>query len=363
MKPKNIQKTNYIVITPQQQNHLNQQDHQQQHQLQNYRMTPTRNVSRNASNEQCTMMLVNVEPQMHANKIHGMSKISNKDANHFSSSSSSPAHHHQYASGEYNNDSSNGIYHKNQMEYHNTIAQSYNNNHNGTMHSNGNKSIAPECNQNSYSTEKSPTDKNFYQSFDSSSSSSGCGGGGFLKDHDFIAKTKAVYEMFEKEDSNRIVNEREPTFQSNIGHSKVQEMKKLLAQQQLQQLHNQQPHVNHEPFIPINKQQIQKSSKELEKLFGARCEKEIRPVMKLPEKPVRRLSKGCSDDDNHNNDQGIVNLTSQLSINISKQIQQKLQQEMKQQCEMIKEKFLIEKIPAQQHYQDYVVKIQCLFFL
>lgn len=148
-----------------------------------------------------------------------------------------------------------------------------------------------------------------------------------------------------------------------IGHSKVQEIQsKLFAAQQLQQAH--QNNLNNEHSIAVNRQQIQKSSKELEKLLSMRVghEKKAAVIANANhDKPptVRRLSKGC--DDNNDDANGIVNLTSQLALNISKQIQHKLQQEMKQQCEIIKEKFLIEKIPVQQHYKDYVVKsISCL---
>jgi hypothetical protein len=63
------------------------------------------------------------------------------------------------------------------------------------------------------------------------------------------------------------------------------------------------------------------------------------------------LSRGSDDELDHCSN----SLASQLTLNISKQIQQKLQQEMKQQCEAIKEKYLIEKIPVQQHYRDYMV--------
>lgn len=95
----------------------------------------------------------------------------------------------------------------------------------------------------------------------------------------------------------------------------------------------------------------------------AATEKEIRQA-KVPnvnhEKPavVRRLQ---SDEVDHSSN--LSSLTSQLTLNISKQIQQKLQQEMKQQCEIIKEKFLIEKVPVQIDYRDFVVReIWFLFF-
>lgn len=191
---------------------------------------------------------------------------------------------------------------------------------------------------------KSTIDKHFTsssQSFDSSSSSSG----GF-RDVDYVTKTRVAYESYD----NHVNDHETPTYQMPIGHSKVQEMKsKLLAQQQ-QQLRN------NEPTVPINRQQVQKSSQQLEKVLGMRMEKEIRH--KAPttnnnnhDKLVKRLSKSFDDASDHN----VASIANQIGANISKQIHQKLTEEMKQQCEMIKEKFLIEKVAVQQHYGDYVV--------
>ncbi len=184
-------------------------------------------------------------------------------------------------------------------------------------------------------------------SLDSSSSSSG----GF-RDVDFVAKAKALYEMHETHHS--FSNDNQQQF-NNIGHSKVQEIQSKLLHSQ-QQCHSQN---SEEPVISINRNQIKKSTQELEKLFGMRvaatAEKETRYHQKSStpnHKPVlRMLSKGSDDEvDNCSN-----SLNSQLTFNISKQIHQKLQQEMKQQCEIIKDKYLIEKIAAQQHYQNYMV--------
>lgn len=194
---------------------------------------------------------------------------------------------------------------------------------------------------------KSAVDKSFKtssQSFDSLSSSSG----GF-KDYDYVSKTRVAYECYDKEDNfihNNQTNDPEapPSKQMPIGHSKVQEMKTKLLAQQLQQ---QQNHVSNEPSVPITRQQYQKSSKELEKVLGMRIEKKPPQHDKL----VKRLSKSFDDAESN-----VASISNQIGANISKHIQQKLTEEMKQQCEIIKEKFLIEKIPVQQHYNDYTVE-------
>lgn len=188
---------------------------------------------------------------------------------------------------------------------------------------------------------KSVADKSFKtssQSFDSLSSSSG----GF-RDVDYVTKTRVAYEIYDREE-----NYSASAIQMPIGNSKVQEMKsKLLAQQ----LHQQQNHSSNEPSKPISRQQIQKSSKELEKVLGLRIQHA--PVnSSSQEKLVKRLSKSFDDAQDSN----VASISSQIGANISKHIQQKLTEEMKQQCVMIKEKFLIEKIPVQLHYKDFTVR-------
>jgi len=186
-------------------------------------------------------------------------------------------------------------------------------------------------------------------SFDSSSSSSG----GF-KELDYVTKTIKAYEVYDREDKGNqqpaaapAAIESEPT---PIGHSKVQEIQsKLLAQQQQQQAKQHIMTANEHHTTIINRQpssQYQKSTKELEKLLGARIEMRNKTPLSLnSEKSVKRLSKDFENSSD-----------SQLAANISKQIQQKLQEEMKQQCHIIKDKFLIEKLPAQQHYREYMAR-------
>lgn len=342
VKPKNIQKTNYVVIAQDHSTPSNINIHNNNNNNNNNRTLPTPN--RNTRN-------VHVEQ---------LPFVTNKDVNHFSLPSSSLLHQHyqqqqymhqHYRLGECTNDFVNK---QQQMEYN---MHSNLNRNNGTYTTNG----AAEM-ENDYYRDVNDADmvdfKSFHtpsHSFDSSSSSSG----GF-KDIDFISKTKAVYEMYDKDDKNS--HNESYQMPNAIGHSKVQEIQSKLfaAQQQLQQAH--QNHLSNEHSIAVNRQQYQKSSKELEKLLSMRVghEKKMQAIHANQDKPpVRKLSKGCEEQDDEH---GIVNLTSQLALNISKQIQQKLQQEMKQQCDIIKEKFLIEKIPVQQHYRDYVVKtISCLF--
>lgn len=198
-------------------------------------------------------------------------------------------------------------------------------------------------NQNSPLNRKTPS-----SSLDSSSSSSG----GF-KDLEYMTKTKVVYEYYDKEDkimkqNYQILEVDEPIQQASIGHSKIQEIQsKLLAQQQ-QQLQN---HAKSDPIIISrhHTSHYQKSSKELEKLLGNRIEQRQKINQ---EKSLKRLS-GSFDD---SSDTNITPMSNQIAnINISKQIQQKIQEEIKQQCEIIKEKFLIEKIPVQEHYNEFMV--------
>jgi hypothetical protein len=297
-KPKNVHKTNYVVVPA---------EHSTQG---NFRATPTRSIGgRNVNFE------INME-QLQPQRV----------ASQYASPNRHPASDCIMPSRNGNHSNNN------------------NNNNNGTYTNNATEEIG------SRSRHTNDGHKNFHtpsHSFDSSGSSSS---GGF-KDSDFVAKTKAMYEMYDKED--RVAqSDSDNTHHVMIGHSKVQEIQsKLFAQKQQQQQQQQQQQVNNEHSITINRQQIQKSSRELEKLLGMRLEKEGGahkvPITHNQEKPVRGLSKDETDD--------IVGMTGQLGINISRQIQQKLQQEMKQQCEIIKEKYLIEKVAVQQHYRDYVV--------
>lgn len=229
------------------------------------------------------------------------------------------------------------------------------NNKNGTHLNGGSEEKNGSSFHHNNDSHKSAMGRNFEtssQSFDSLSSSSG----GF-KDVDYVTKTRVAYESYDKEDNCIVNNQTDvpeiPAFQMPIGHSKVQEMKsKLFAQQKQQQNHS-----NNEASIPITRQHIQKSSKELEKVLGLRIEKDVRQkISSQPshEKMVKRLSKSFDDAQENN----VATISNQIGANISKHIQQKLTEEMKQQCEIIKEKFLIEKIPVQQHYKDFMVQIR-----
>jgi hypothetical protein len=248
-----------------------------------------------------------------------------QDANHFSSLPSSPPNISDCA-----NDCC-GILHNKQLEC-------MKNNKNGS-YSNG--ASTDEENDSDFrkldhKTFVEQLFKTSSQSFDSSSSSSG----GF-KDYDYVTKTKVAYETFDKEDQ---VSDEPASYQVPIGNSKVQEMKsKLLAQQQQQQ----QNHSSNEPSIVINRQKVQKSSRELEKVLGLRIDKN--PQLKV-DKSLKRMSKSFEE-----GSENVAAISSQIGANISMQIQKKLTEEMKQQCEMIKEKFLIEKVPVQQHYSDFMV--------
>lgn len=315
IKPRNVQKTNYVVIAPHSEYH---------HNIKTPPPPPPRHQPQNIFQPSTPPTSYQI-----------------------------PYHHQQYLGECTNNVQSRQNYDNNAFT-------------NGATESNGSQHLTSENND-----MKSPSDKNKSynhtpsHSFDSSSSSSG----GF-RDVDFVAKAKAMYEMHDKNNSIDHHESMSTTHQQhNIGHSKVQEIQSRLLQHQQQIIQN---HANNEePVITINRKQLQKSTQELEKLFGMRVaasEKEIRhhqKVSTMEEKPaLRMLSKGCDDEVDHCTN----SLASQLTLNISKQIQQKLQQEMKQQCEAIKEKYLIEKIPVQQHYHDYMVfkQIQLnfnLFFL
>lgn len=310
-KPRNVQKTNYVVIAPHSEFNLKTPPPPPpRHQPQNYFIPSTPPTSYQI-----------------------------------------PYHHQQsYLLSSSLGECTNNVQHRQNYDE-NTIS-------NGATETNGSRHLTSEN-----IDVKSPSDNNKSynhtpsHSFDSSSSSSG----GF-RDVDFVAKAKAIYEMHDK---NNSIDHHETTHQQqNIGHSKVQEIQSRLLQHQQQIIQN---HANNEePMITINRKQLQKSTQELEKLLGMRVaasEKEIRQHQKVQsfnqEKPVlRMLSKGSDDEVDHCSN----SLASQLTLNISKQIQQKLQQEMKQQCEAIKEKYLIEKIPVQQHYYMVLIKKHAHYF-
>lgn len=231
--------------------------------------------------------------------------------------------------------------------------QRHKNNENGKSYSNGAKKDenGSSFHHNNEDDHKTALDKNFKtssHSFDSLSSSSG----GF-KDYDYVAKTRVAYEIYDKVENNCNQTTNDPeapaSYQMPIGHSKVQEMKsKLFAQQQ-------QNHSNNEPSIPINRKQVQKSSKELEKVLGMRIQRDVvrqkTEAFSNQDKLVKRLSKSFDDAQENN----VASISNQIGANISKHIQQKLTEEMKQQCDLIKEKFLIEKIPVQQDYKEFLV--------
>lgn len=312
-KPKIAQKTNYIIV--------GRNENQSQ-------VTSTKN-GRKTNNEQ------------YSDSQPLLSQRAQKDANHIALPSSPPNY------SDCTNDCC-GILNNKHLD----CIQRQKNNKNG-VHSNG---ATEENNGSSFhhdnDNHKIAVDKIFKtssQSFDSLSSSSG----GF-KDIEYVTKTRVAYECYDKEDNSMTNNQTNvpetPAYQMPIGNSKVQEMKsKLLAQQQ------QQNYANIEPSLPITRQHIQKSSKELEKVLGLRIEKDVRQKPQSNnEKLVKRLSKSFDDAQENN----VAAISNQIGANISKHIQQKLTEEMKQQCEIIKEKFLIEKIPVQQHYKDYTVQCE-----
>lgn len=294
-KPKITQKTNVVIVG------------KADHQLHTRNGTKTSNVN--------TTSYADNQPLLSA-----------KDVNHTTLPSSPPNY----------SDCANdccGILNNKQLD----CIQRQKNKKNGTF-SNG--TAADEENGSSFhhnnDSHKSAADKNFKtssQSFDSLSSSSG----GF-RDVDYVTKTRVAYEIYDREE-----NYSAPAIQMPISNTKVQEMKsKLFAQQQ--------NHSSNEPSKPISRQQIQKSSKELEKVLGLRIQQAS--VNSSQEKLVKRLSKSFDDAQESN----VASISSQIGANISKHIQQKLTEEMKQQCVMIKEKFLIEKIPVQLHYKDFMVR-------
>lgn len=68
------------------------------------------------------------------------------------------------------------------------------------------------------------------------------------------------------------------------------------------------------------------------------------------DKLAKRLSRSFDDIDDDNNF-------------TAKSIHKKLNEEMKLKSDKIKEKFLIEKVPAQQHYKDFMVSYILLFIV
>lgn len=315
-KPRNVQKTNYVVIPSQQHQH----SYSEQHNFRNI-LTPTRQPLRNVDEQQ----------------IFSSSLPSSTTYQYFSTAAAGECTRNgnaQYTNGTTSSSSSMEMQiNDNNGKYHQHHRTSDNKNFNHT-----------------------PS-----HSFDSSGSSSS---GGFREIDYNVSKTKALYEIHDNSNSNdhETPPASYPITTTNIGHSKIQEIQSKLLLQQQQQQQSIQNH-QHSEQIAINRAQYQKSTQELEKLFGMRVaasEKEIRhhqpPKLSMSinqEKPaVMRKKSSISGDD----EVDLCNsLKSQLTLNISKQIQQKLQAEMKQQCEIIKEKYLIEKVPVQIHYSDYVV--------
>lgn len=204
---------------------------------------------------------------------------------------------------------------------------------------------------------KSPTDsKN--SSIDSSLSSSS---GGF-KDADFLTKTKLVYELYDKEDNlmqkhNQSNENLSQIDQNQSNQSKIHEIQSRLIAQQQQQLGQQQNDSMIAPKQPQNIQQLSQyknSSKQLEQVLAQRFDKETRlkPILSsanMTEKGTKRLSQVSFEE-------AQTNVGAALAGNFSKKIQQKLQEEMKQQCQIIKDKYLIEKVPVQEHYKEFLVK-------
>lgn len=310
-KPRNVQKTNYVVITPNLENHRS---------MKTAPAPPPRNQSQNA-------FYPSTSPTFYQHPYQNQRYVLSSPFNTTKTQQKHQNNHHENNSFSYGVSDVNGSQHF-------------------TTENTDDCVKSPSYNDTNYNHTPS-------HSFDSSSSSSG----GF-RDVDIVAKTKAVYEIHDK---NNAINDHHESVsshqQQNIGHSKVQMIQSKLLQQQQQVTQNHSN--NEEAVISINRKQLQKSTQELEKLFGMRVaasEKEIRqhqkPSKHNQEKPVlRMLSKGSDDEVDHCSS----NLASQLTLNISKQIQHKLQQEMKQQCEAIKEKYLIERVLVQQHYRDYMV--------
>lgn len=169
-------------------------------------------------------------------------------------------------------------------------------------------------------------------SCDSLSSSSG----GF-KDVEYVTKTRVAYDVYDKEEKYTVSENKLP-----IGSSKVQEMKSKLLAQQLQQ---QKYHPSSGLPVPICRQQILKSSKQLEKVLGLRAPQP--QTYSKQEKMVKRLSKSFDDAQDT-----VASSASQDKDTVSKHLQQRITEEMK---EMIKEKYLIEKIPIQLHYEEFMV--------
>jgi flagellar biosynthesis GTPase FlhF len=193
---------------------------------------------------------------------------------------------------------------------------------------------------------KTPSD-----SFDSSLSSSS---GGF-KDHDFLVKTKIAYEIYDRED-NLVQHPRKPESPpatNNINHSKIHEIQSKLLTAQQENLQHKTTNAEHFSNIQQSSHNnIQKQKKQLEQVLAQRIDKEnrLKPILagvnSALEKSSRRSTQVSFEDKQSQEE---------VDLNLSKIIAQKLQQEMKQQCQMIKDKFLIERVPVQLHYHDYLV--------
>lgn len=192
-------------------------------------------------------------------------------------------------------------------------------------------------------------DRILSQSFDTSSSSPSSGGS---RELDIVTKTVAAFEVFEKEEENGHHTNSLPMPVASLVvgcGSKIREMKsKLFERNNSEKLPSQ---LNNDKTILINRQQVQKSSKELEKILGMRMEKENRmktmtmtsTSASVQEKLAKRLSRSFDDIDDDNN------------FTNAKSIHKKLNEEMKLKSDKIKERYLIEKVPVQRHYKDFMV--------
>lgn len=198
-------------------------------------------------------------------------------------------------------------------------------------------------------------DRILSQSFDTSSSSPSSGGS---RELDIVTKTVAAFEVFEKEEENghHTNSLTMPVTSLVVGcGSKIREMKSKLFERNNSEKHPP-SQLNSDKSILINRQQVQKSSKELEKILGMRMEKENRmktmtmtsTSASVQEKLAKRLSRSFDDIDDDNN------------FTTAKSIHKKLNEEMKLKSDKIKEKYLIEKVPVQRHYKDFMVL--CSFY-
>lgn len=191
-------------------------------------------------------------------------------------------------------------------------------------------------------------DRILSQSFDTSSGSPSSGGSHEL---DIVTKTVAAFEVFEKEEENgHHTNSLPMPVSSGSCGSKIREMKSKLFERNNSE---KQPssQLNSDKSILINRQQVQKNSKELEKLLGMRMKTMTMTSSSTTsagqDKLAKRLSRSFDDIDDDNNF---------TSNNIPKSIHKKLNEEMKSKSDKMKERYLIEKVPVQQHYKDFMVE-------